>query len=174
LASRLFYQGRVTSGVAPEIRPPLIPNLPSICRVDVSQACEERLHGSFFNEGEVSIVRRLVTALQQNGVDDIAVATLFVAQAQRLRARIPEVDVRVATVDALQGAEAKVVIVSTVRTAPDGSTKFVESPERVNVLLTRAKNHLILVGNEHALARSDLWSTVWMEANPITGEVLMY
>ncbi|KAM3569153.1 hypothetical protein VYU27_008740 [Nannochloropsis oceanica] len=57
--------------------------------------------------------------------------------------------VKVSTVDAFQGAEREVIIYSSVRTAGLG---FLDSPNRLNVAITRARRHLILVGNAQALA----------------------
>lgn len=58
--------------------------------------------------------------------------------------------VEVSTVDASQGCEADVVILSFVR----GSTAragFLKEDRRINVALTRAKHQLICIGNVHGL-----------------------
>jgi hypothetical protein len=55
--------------------------------------------------------------------------------------------VRVATVDNFQGEEADVVVVSLVRSNSTGSVGFLREPERINVLLSRARCGLIMVGN---------------------------
>jgi len=46
-------------------------------------------------------------------------------------------------VDAFQGGEREVIILSCVRTAGTG---FIDSPRRTNVAITRAKRHLFVVG----------------------------
>jgi superfamily I DNA and/or RNA helicase len=48
-----------------------------------------------------------------------------------------------ALVDAFQGGERDVIIVSCVRTAGTG---FIDSAQRINVALTRARHHLFLLG----------------------------
>ena len=50
----------------------------------------------------------------------------------------------VSTVDAFQGAERDVIIVTTSRSVH--SSGFIDSPLRLNVALTRAKHHLFVVG----------------------------
>jgi hypothetical protein len=55
--------------------------------------------------------------------------------------------VRVATIDNYQGEEADVVVASLVRSNSSGSVGFLREPERINVLLSRARCGLILVGN---------------------------
>lgn len=56
------------------------------------------------------------------------------------------------TVDNYQGEEADIVIVSLVRSDPsDGKIGFLWQPQRVNVLLSRARIGMILIGNAATL-----------------------
>ena len=50
---------------------------------------------------------------------------------------------QISTVDAVQGAEKSVIILSCVRTSRIG---FADCPKRVNVAITRARHHLIVLG----------------------------
>lgn len=74
--------------------------------------------------------------------------------------------VRAATVDNFQGEEARFVIISLVRSNTAGDIGFVKQPERVNVMLSRARDGMIVLGNEATFrnARSKegraLWSKV--------------
>jgi len=63
--------------------------------------------------------------------------------------------VRVATIDNYQGEEADVVIISLVRSNPEGSIGFLKSKERVNVLLSRARICEIIFGNAITLKASE-------------------
>ncbi|OWZ11358.1 hypothetical protein PHMEG_00015629 [Phytophthora megakarya] len=60
--------------------------------------------------------------------------------------------VRAATIDNFQGEEATVILVSLVRSSSNvqgrGTIGFLKTPNRINVLLSRAKHGLILVGHE--------------------------
>lgn len=62
---------------------------------------------------------------------------------------------RAVQVDACQGCDADVIIVSTVRSVcdDDGYTfsGFMVDPRRVNVALSRAKEECIVVGDKHTL-----------------------
>jgi hypothetical protein len=60
-------------------------------------------------------------------------------------------EVHVTTVDHFQGKEAPIVVVSLVRSNPSGQIGFLSSPQRVNVLLSRARDTLILLGNPRCL-----------------------
>jgi hypothetical protein len=69
--------------------------------------------------------------------------------------------VMVSTVDAFQGAERDVIIVTAARTSagPNGSAlAFVANPNRLCVALTRARRHLILVCSASVLAQNGLWA----------------
>eukprot|EP00798_Chlamydomonas_sp_ICE-L_P013667 gene13667-19555_t len=59
--------------------------------------------------------------------------------------------VRAATVDTFQGEESDIVLISLVRSNAQGDIGFLSSAERVNVLLSRARNGMYLFGNMHCL-----------------------
>ncbi|RLN90337.1 hypothetical protein BBJ28_00013206 [Nothophytophthora sp. Chile5] len=63
--------------------------------------------------------------------------------------------IRVATVDNFQGEEATVILVSLVRSSKNpqrsGTIGFLKTPNRVNVLLSRAKHGMLLVGHGELL-----------------------
>lgn len=54
---------------------------------------------------------------------------------------------RIATVDNFQGEEAKVVIISLVRSNKERKPGFLKTPNRINVLLSRAQHGMYIIGN---------------------------
>ncbi|KIV98310.1 uncharacterized protein PV09_09844 [Verruconis gallopava] len=77
---------------------------------------------------------------------------------------------RIATVDNFQGEEAKVVIISLVRSNMMKSVGFLKTTNRINVLLSRAKDGMYLIGNAETYAHIPMWSKVLRmleEANAI-------
>jgi hypothetical protein len=62
--------------------------------------------------------------------------------------------IRVATIDNFQGEEADVIVASLVRSNADASIGFLSSHERVNVLLSRAKHGMILIGDAETLTKA--------------------
>ena len=60
-------------------------------------------------------------------------------------------DVVVRDIDGFQGQERDFVVVSFVRSNSGGLPGFVDDAKRVNVILTRAKRGLVLLGNERTL-----------------------
>ena len=59
--------------------------------------------------------------------------------------------IRVATIDNYQGEESKIVVVSLVRSNGMGQIGFLREPERVNVMLSRARDCEIIIGSRATL-----------------------
>ncbi|KAI0127324.1 hypothetical protein BJ170DRAFT_733002 [Xylariales sp. AK1849] len=68
--------------------------------------------------------------------------------------------IRVATVDNFQGEEASVVIISLVRSNPSQNVGFLSQANRINVLLSRAKHGMYILGNAHTYTRNRMWSQI--------------
>ena len=85
---------------------------------------------------------------------DIAVISPYDAQVQKLRELLRDVlDLEIDTVDGFQGREKEAVVVSLVRSNPEGELGFVADIRRINVALTRARKKLIVVGDSATIAR---------------------
>ena len=67
---------------------------------------------------------------------------------------------RLATVDNFQGEEAKVIIVSLVRSNKDQKIGFLSTENRINVLLSRAKHGMYLIGNTETYLAVEMWADV--------------
>jgi hypothetical protein len=63
--------------------------------------------------------------------------------------------VKIDTVDAYQGKENRIVIVSLVRSNPEYNMGFVRTANRVNVALSRAMERLVIVGSAQMFGRQD-------------------
>lgn len=71
--------------------------------------------------------------------------------------------IRVATIDNYQGEESDIIIISLVRSNPENNIGFLKEPERVNVMLSRAKICEIIIGNSETLTQSrggSLWQKI--------------
>lgn len=69
--------------------------------------------------------------------------------------------IRVATVDNFQGEEADMVIISLVRSNRKGQIGFLSDAKRVNVLLSRARNSMFVIGNMETFRSSKAGEELW-------------
>lgn len=115
---------------------------------------------------------------------------------KNLRNEFKELPIRVSTVDRFQGMERNIIIVSMVRSsriATDKNQKadfnlygefgfpeqkdlgFAQSPNRLNVALSRAKRLLIIVGNGELFRQKDIYDKVYqtIAENP-NGRIIKY
>jgi len=67
---------------------------------------------------------------------------------------------RIATVDNFQGEEATVVIISLVRSNLHNSCGFLRTPNRINVLLSRAQHGMYIIGNANTYGHISMWADV--------------
>lgn len=67
---------------------------------------------------------------------------------------------RVATVDNFQGEEAKIIIVSLVRSNEERKVGFLKTTNRVNVLLSRAQHGMYIIGNTNTYSNVPMWQKV--------------
>lgn len=51
------------------------------------------------------------------------------------------------TVDAFQGQERDIIVISLTRSNPTGEIGFLKEYRRINVAMTRAKHHLLVIGD---------------------------
>lgn len=189
LANKLFYSSNLCDGITHLDRPAVLTGLQPLVFVDVNNGIESyasRSGGSFVNVAECDVVAKIVMGLVGKGVDEgeIGVVALYRGQVEGIESALmsarmygngnvnanamttkkknttPKSKVQVSTVDAFQGAEKSIIILTTVRTKSLG---FIDEERRINVAITRAKHHLILVGNGALLQRSKVWGRILKE-----------
>lgn len=82
--------------------------------------------------------------------------------------------IRLATVDNFQGEEAKVVVISLVRSNDANRCGFLSTSNRINVLLSRAQHGMYLIGNANTYRHVSMWAKVLdiLEKNGNVGKEL--
>ncbi|KAK4118095.1 P-loop containing nucleoside triphosphate hydrolase protein [Parathielavia appendiculata] len=73
--------------------------------------------------------------------------------------------IRLATVDNFQGEEAKVIVVSLVRSNNISKIGFLRIENRINVLLSRAQHGMYLIGNAKTYRNVPMWADVLQQLN---------
>jgi len=108
--------------------------------------------GSLSNRAEIEAVGRVVRHLQRLGLEHlrVAVIAMYADQVTQLRRELRMValpGLAVDTVDAFEGEEADVVILSLVRSNEAERIGFLKKAQRLNVAISRAKQLLVVVGD---------------------------
>jgi len=67
------------------------------------------------------------------------------------------------SVDNYQGEESDIIIASMTRSNVGNDIGFMIAPERLNVLLSRARNGLIMIGNSNTFTRSKKGGALWQK-----------
>lgn len=78
-------------------------------------------------------------------------------------------NISVSTIDAFQGQEADVIILSLVRSNSEGKIGFLSDYRRMNVALTRAKKKLIVIGDSATLANDKFYKEFVEYAEEVGG-----
>ena len=118
------------------------------------------------NEGQVKVVHDLLPLLtsqnpdtpQEPRLSDLKITVLspYTKQIQALRHRLPS-SITCSTIDSFQGRESDIIIFSTVRCNVEGDVGFLDDPRRLNVMWTRARLALIIVGDRKTMSGNPLW-----------------
>ncbi|KAL2856859.1 AAA domain-containing protein [Aspergillus pseudodeflectus] len=70
--------------------------------------------------------------------------------------------IRLSTIDNYQGEESDVIIATLTRSNGDGEIGFMSAPQRLNVLLSRARDVLIMIGNSQTFKQSRKGQDIWI------------
>ncbi|XP_023137605.3 NFX1-type zinc finger-containing protein 1 [Amphiprion ocellaris] len=110
----------------------------------------------------VALCRYLL--FQEYRLEQITILTTYTGQLHCFRKLMPVKEfsgVKVHVVDKYQGEENDIVLLSLVRSNPQGKVGFLNIPNRVCVALSRAKKALYCIGNSGMLSQVKLWSNIF-------------
>lgn len=173
--SNFFYEGSLQNGVRADERRLKIdfpwpqPERPMFFLVTQGQ---EEIAGSgtsYLNRTEAANVEKITTRFLKCRVspDQIGIITPYEGQRAylvqymqyqgSLHSKLYQ-EIEIASVDAFQGREKDIIIMSCVRSNEHQGIGFLNDPRRLNVALTRAKYGIIIVGNPKVLSKQPLWN----------------
>jgi superfamily I DNA and/or RNA helicase len=187
LASHLFYEGRLKSGVSEDERRPIVAGFDPLMVVDTAGIGVESKdsNGSWSNAMHTRItVQLLLSKIAPNFpspeamAQRVGVISMFRAQTRELRKAMALhqilSSVRVSTVDSFQGAECDVIIVVSSRVGDNAGGSFLSDTRRLNVTLTRCKYHCIIIGDAKALkGASKEWATIVNQSRVVYADNLL-
>ncbi|KAM5548857.1 hypothetical protein ABKV19_000330 [Rosa sericea] len=149
--------------------------------INITDGKEEFDRGhSSKNMVEVAVVYQIVLGLHKEFTRtkkkvSIGVISPYKAQVNAIEERVREYStdhlagtgfaLSVRSVDGFQGGEEDVIIISTVRCNGNGSIGFLSNHQRANVVLTRARHCLWILGNGLTLSKSNsIWKNLIIDA----------
>jgi len=167
LIARAFYEDRLRNGAAAPRRDTGVPHFPHpavwVDTRGLKGVRESRGRGpSLFNVPEARLVTTIARHILRDAPEgmDLGVIAAYAEQAALLRrmlrqeARANSRGMEIDTVDAFEGREKDVVIVSLVRSNRRREIGFLQLMQRINVALSRARRLLIVVGDTATLRGS--------------------
>ena len=175
LVSGAFYNGKLVTDTGIAAKRTKTAGADGVFWVDYADKAAEtagvKRNTSKWNPTEVGIIE---TFMARAGVTDlldagktVMVISFYKEQTKAIQ-RMAEgygwdpknQDFRIVTVDAAQGSEADVVILSCVRSNSRGDIGFVENRNRMCVAISRAKEKLVIVGDARTFGRRPPWRHV--------------
>jgi len=185
--SEAFYNGQLMSGVRHSDRLPTAywqwpSRMVPVSFIDAAEGSEgdHPTNMERKNEYEVSLVMRALSrllmdpelkSLSSDGTYPIGIVTPYAAQRDCILTEIMKHGlfteegkslVETNSVDGFQGREKDIIIFSAVRANDTGSVGFLHDWRRINVLLTRAKRGLIVIGHRQTLQTDVYWRN-WLK-----------
>lgn len=156
-------------GLAPDAAPPLL-----VIDTAGKGWDEEQAPGSdsYRNPGEAELLLHRLRQLLDFGLlpEQIAIIAPYSAQVSLLRERAHATvgaavaeRIEIDSVDAFQGREKEAILVSLTR-AGAGQIGFLSDLRRINVALTRARRHLLVVGDSATLAAHPFYERLFAHA----------
>jgi superfamily I DNA and/or RNA helicase len=174
-SSLQFYDAELVAHAS--VRDHILSDLPGVAATDLTRTPvqfidtagasyeeEEEPDGkSRFNPQEADLVANRVGALLQAGVaaESIAVIAPYAAQVRLLRDKLAVPGLEIDSVDGFQGREKEAVVLSLVRSNPEGDVGFLADVRRTNVALTRARRKLLVVGDSATLSCHPFYASLF-------------
>ncbi len=179
LVSKVFYEGILVNGdrtIPARTAFEWLPAPVTWVSTSANKKREEtRVGESYANHTEANIVLRLLEKMEDKCREhrrrpSVGVICGYSAQVEVLTTRInPEendrwknLQIEIATVDSFQGRECDVVVYSTVRSNKEKKIGFLKDRRRINVALSRARDLLVIVGDNFMMESA----TIGADLNP--------
>lgn len=176
--SNTFYEGTLQNGMGVGDRlmkgvdfPWPNPDKPMMFYVQLGLEEISASGTSYLNRTEATNVEKVLTRFLQNGVNPSQIAVITPYEGQRahvvavmmrngaLRQDLYK-SIEVSSVDAFQGREKDIIVLSCVRSNEHQGIGFLSDPRRLNVALTRARYGVVILGNPRVLSKQPLWNSL--------------
>lgn len=119
-----------------------------------------KLRASLSNDFEICLSERDLETLAADGIENHGIGIVESKNPESIEKKTLLQTLRLATVDNFQGEEAKVIIVSLVRSNSQHKVGFLRTQNRINVLLSRAQHGMYIIGNSATYLNVKMWADV--------------
>jgi superfamily I DNA and/or RNA helicase len=160
-SSEEFYESRLKTAVA-DIERPIPPSQlpwPQDTRLVFIECASPEDIGkqSKANPGQVDLCKLVIRLLSTTSSPEqnrscpstIAILTPYTRQKELLQSSIPNIEI--SSIDGFQGREENIIVFVTVRSNVHGELGFLTDMRRLNVVMTRAKTGVVIIGNKSTL-----------------------
>jgi superfamily I DNA and/or RNA helicase len=177
------YQGNLRSAIEDSDRrwlidsefPMPLRNVPLVL-LQLAEADQQLATKSRQNEPQADIATVIVKALWKflgREKASIKIIVFYTGQDQLIAKKYPALELLTGSVDSMQGKEADIVVLLTVRSEVDETIEekrlaFVGDPKRGNVAVSRARHGLFIIGDFGTLLRLPFWNAYVHEASAFT------
>ncbi|WP_027339459.1 IGHMBP2 family helicase [Halonatronum saccharophilum] len=125
------------------------------------RSLEESKDGSksYSNRIEAQLTLEVAVHSLSSGIDQksLGIITPYKDQVDRIKKLLKYDKVEVNTVDAFQGREKEIIILSLVRSNKEGNIGFLRDIRRLNVSLSRAKRKLVIIGDSSTVSTHPIY-----------------
>lgn len=153
-SSNYFYEGKLQTSKN------LISTGDHIHFFDTAGAGFEEEHGSdgvsLINKGELDVVLQIIEKYSISA-NDLTVISPYSGQVSLARDILPS-EIKISTIDSIQGQEKHTIILSLVRSNSLGQIGFLKDYRRMNVALTRAREQLFVIGDSSTLGKDPFYA----------------
>lgn len=159
-----FYEGKLEDDESCSTDHDLVDFKTRVMFIDTEGVGSEELVGtSTRNLSESSILGGVIERLLVHAQPyQIGVIVPYLAQ-KALLLKHSKHGIQINTVEGFQGHEKDLIVISTTRSNALGTIGFLEDDQRMNVMLTRARRGLVVVGDGHTLRKSGGRWAEWLE-----------
>jgi hypothetical protein len=170
LISATTYQNKLLAGVSADNRnlatafSPLPVQAVPLALLHLSAVDTPMAQGGRQNRPQAQLAVALLNALKKTISNPFSymIVTFYSSQAELLKEMCPEHKRNIKTVDSMQGREADIVVLLTVRSTenselPEQAFDFIADERRCNVAMSRARHGLFVIGNFGTMLRVPYW-----------------
>lgn len=170
MPNEVFYSGKMIDRTNPTDfkHYHIVSKNKPIAFIDFKKGRESSVGNSWVNQLEADLIIDVMEKLRLFHIksNQVSVLSPYRSQISCIRNLIGmsqlsnEWTESVHTIDSYQGKECEIVIISLVRSNDNGNVGFLNNRNRMNVMLTRAKSAIIIVGNKHCIMQNQLWAKI--------------